>query len=149
MKEIEELIEDYGQAMTTTDKNKQACEKLGIHWHDWYSPVDERGYHTFVVCRDINCEFSKWNGERYHPENPDFTTKSGRIELWKIIFDAEIGLLYKLLDEYLSKNYVTKISGQANAINFINYYFLDLPDRPNFNDRLLDAVLKFKGEGNE
>jgi hypothetical protein len=41
-----------------------------------------------------------------------------------------------------------KIGQPDTTMAWINTeYLFDLPNRPNFNDRLLDAVLKFKGEG--
>jgi hypothetical protein len=70
----------------------------------------------------------------------NYTTKSGRIELLEImskrddweVFIAwtEIAHLHNL--DFKGDTYFIDVS-----------YILDLPGKPNFNDRLLDAVIKF------
>ena len=62
--------------MTSQEKDKFICEKLGICWHEWKSD------HASFTC--IKCGY-RCNSSETPPKNPDFTSEAGRVQLLKLI----------------------------------------------------------------
>jgi hypothetical protein len=126
----------------TTEKNKRACSLLGICWHEWN--IKYNFDFSIMDTWECNCgqtgpmPTGNWHCKE---SNPDFTTREGRIHLLEII-KGKISVT----------NWCTFLHhriGKSNqkGLKIKEYididYLLDLPDKPNFNDRLLTAVIEF------
>lgn len=63
--------------MTSQEKDKFICEKLGVCWHEW---VTNYGHDSdMLMCK--HC----WEYPREVNPNPDFTSEAGRVQLLKLM----------------------------------------------------------------
>jgi hypothetical protein len=131
------MVRQGGKEMTTTEKNKEACRLLGICWHEFH-PYCENGEHTSYCIKCLEEETEQ-------DQNPNFTTPSGRVQLLGIMEKHEKGKLFfaQLMYGKGSKKYCSSVEAIDDDGYIDRDYILDLPDRPNFNDKLLDAVIAF------
>ena len=119
--------------MTLSDKNKECCRLLKIEWHE-----NRMVNNTTIHC---SCDSSKV----YHCDpratnipihnNPNFTPPSGRVQLLEIMENK--GKLDDLIESICPTINLNFTAATIRA------YILDLPDKPNFNDKLLDAAIAF------
>jgi hypothetical protein len=126
----------------TTDKNKRACELLGICWHEYTYKANDFlyecscGFKISVPCEDVILEHVK-------SSNPDFTTPAGRIQLLEIMSKREDWYVENWKEpQGFCWEIGTRDCGAGPLLIYARY-LLDLPDKPNFNDRLLTAAIDF------
>lgn len=99
--------------LTNEEKNKAVCGALGIHWHEW------EDFHG-LYCRGCH----KYIGECKAPDNPDFSTDSGAVQL---------------LRELKKKDWYLSFMAFA-ADNLLNEEYFELVTTP---DLLLDKVVEW------
>jgi hypothetical protein len=117
--------------MTVTEKNKQACLKLVIPWHEEDDCSCMYKCSCGLKANSLSISSREFIKKHIKESNPDFTTKSGRIELLEIMKEKD--LLLKFLFSILGN------------WEFANRTFIPVQYMTE-KELLLDAVLKFKGE---
>lgn len=120
------------------DKNKKLCELLGIEWREpynikeweYYLPDDGTPYYTIFDPQDG----TEPSLRKIIPENPDFLSDSGRIELLRIMEKREDWLDFLKF----SRKYYHDFSIVGSVNNFILFF-----TEPQGGTKLVDAVIEF------
>ena len=85
---------------TSQEKDRFICKKMGVCWHE-YVWVD---YPDAPQCSYWECSGCKHKTQykKYWKDNPDFTSKAGRVQLLKLIKTSGLGTLTLIgLIEYM------------------------------------------------
>jgi len=119
------------------DKNKKLCELLGIEWREpynikeweYYLPDDGTPYYTVFDPQDG----TEPSLRKIIPENPDFISDSGRIELLRVMEQRE--------DYWNFLHYIEEGNNTITpeGMQVPSFYLTE----PQGGTKLVDAVIEF------
>jgi hypothetical protein len=101
--------------MTPDEKNRELCQMLGIHWHEWDNNPMHSIFTMCKICRKYPHEFHTG-----YTTNPNFLDDAGAVRLLREVEKQEWGKLFfatlmysgtnvEAIDDdgYIAREYIT------------------------------------------